>query len=156
MTDIEKAREWLQKMRDWLSTFDGMPQGADFYIDYNRNDPSNAGLHSNGLIPVEQMDDNIGNIFLSYQLNFALHVVLPKIPDEDSLSSENAAFILAFQRWVIRQSAQGKTPRYGDIDLEDERTRAQNGALYTLPDDGAALYAVTISVNFKEIIKEDE
>lgn len=156
MTDLQVAQEWIQKLRDWLSTFEGMPQAQDFYIDYNREDAINAGLHSNGLVPVDDMEDVIGNIIMSYQLNFALHVVFDKPPEHDEQSTNNAAWVLAFQRWVIRQSRLRKCPTFGNIDQYDEVLRAQNGGLYINPEDGAGLYAVTISVQFKELIKEDE
>jgi hypothetical protein len=54
---------------------------------------------------------------------------------------------MAFQEWVQEQSVLGLAPTFGD-DPRMERITAQNGAIYSADAEGAAVYAIQISVSF--------
>ncbi len=150
MTDLEQAQRWLKNLRDWLETFDGMPAGADFYIDHYQSAPRNASLTPQGLSLLGMEEDVLGDLVLSMQLHFTLYVVLPKTPGENSLATENAEWLLAFQRWVIRQSVLGLAPKFGNEDTKHEQMRASGGGLLLLPGEDAAVYTVTLTAKFKE------
>lgn len=147
----------IQKMREWLLTYPGMPQDDKFQIDYYSNDPSNASLTPNGLIEVGRNEYNDGMLAVTNQLNFNLEIIMSKPPDHSEDSASNAEWLLNLQKWVQRQSVLRKAPTFGNIDQHDEVIRAQNGSVLESVDEGGVfLYLVTISVQYREEIKEDE
>lgn len=154
MKDMELAQKWIDDLRAWLKTFEKMPDS--FYVDYTPGIFPAAGLNSNGFSFQNDTTDAMGNIFVAEQINFALFVVFPKPPDVDELSTQNAVWLLAFQHWVMRQSLLGKAPKFGNEETDLERIRALNGMYLQDPEDGTGQYVITLSVQFKETIQEDE
>ncbi len=155
MNDMELAQKWISDLRAWLETFDGMPQGGSFYVDYTPNWATVAGLNSNGFSYQNDTQDVTGAVSVSEQLNFALYVVKPKPQDVDEMSTDNAVWLLAFQHWVMRQSLFGKAPKFGNDETDIERIRALNGMFLQEPEDGSGKYVITLAVQFKEALEAE-
>jgi hypothetical protein len=136
MTALETMREFIASYPDYdvLSRLD---------IDYTDKVPSAGGLFSNGLVEVSRSTDLLGNVTVTNQLNFALYTTLEKWED----GTDNAEWEIDFQQWVQAQSIRGLAPAFGDEPRREVIT-AQNGQLYSTDDEGTALYAIQISVQF--------
>ena len=70
-----------------------------------------------------------------------------KSPDDDKGATDNAAWLMDFQRWVQEQNVRMEIPTFGD-DPQEEEVRAQNGTLVTADEEGTAIYSVQLSFNF--------
>lgn len=141
MTDLEKVREWLKG-------FSGIPQ--EFSIDYTSEVPGNAGLFPNGVIEINRKENIVGDITVTNQYNFAIYTVFPKMQQEDMQATNNAEWVMELQKWVQEQSIRKLAPTFGNADIEHETIKAQNGMFYGSKDDGAGLYMVTITAQFKK------
>jgi hypothetical protein len=154
--DLITAQKWIADLRAWLATFDDMPQGSDFYIDFTPDNFPAAGLNPNGFSYQNAKGDVLGDYEIECQLNFTLNIRFAKPDRDDELSTKNAVWVLAFQRWVMRQSLLGLAPKFGMIDQHRERIRALNGMYGEDPAAGIGGYDITLTVQFKETIQEDD
>ena len=139
----------LARIRAWIATFPGFDILGSFRCDYTDQIPASGGVFPAGLVEISRTEDILGNVTAVNQYNFGLYYVLEKSPDDDGGATENADWIMDFQRWVQEQSVRGLAPRIGNTD-EREVIRAQNGALYDAQDEGTATYMVALSVQFTQ------
>ena len=138
----------LEKMRAFVASYPDHDILARLDVDYTDKVPNAAGLFPSGLVEVSRTRDILGDVTVENQLNFALYTTLEKFED----GTDNAEWQLAFQEWVQEQSALGLAPTFGD-DLRTERIQAQNGQLYSANEEGTALYAIQISVNYTKKLR---
>ena len=137
----------LEKIRKWVSSYPGADRMRDMKVDYFSQNPDNGSIDPSGLIEVSRTEDILGNVTVENQYNFALYFVFLKDPDDDQGATENAAWLMDFQRWVQEQSSRKNTPIFGD-EPQNESARAQNGALYAADEEGTAIYLVQLSFDF--------
>jgi hypothetical protein len=138
----------LEKMRAFVASYPDHDILARLDVDYTDKVPNAAGLFPSGLVEVSRTRDILGDVTVENQLNFALYTTLEKFED----GTDNAEWQLAFQEWVQEQSALGLAPTFGD-EPRTERIQAQNGQLYSADEEGTALYAIQISVNYTKKIR---
>ena len=133
----------LEKMRAFIETFPDFDEIGQFDVDYTDKLPNAAGLFPSGMVEISRRTDLLGNVTARNQLNFALYTRLEKYED----ATGNAEWQAAFQEWVQEQSASGQAPAFGD-EPRTERITAQNGVLYAADEEGTALYAIQLSVEY--------
>jgi hypothetical protein len=138
----------LEKMRAFVASYPDHDILARLDVDYTDKVPNAAGLFPSGLVEVSRTRDILGDVTVENQLNFALYTTLEKFED----GTDNAEWQLAFQEWVQEQSALGLAPAFGD-EPRTERIQAQNGQLYSADEEGTALYAIQISVNYTKKLR---
>ena len=136
----------LERIREWISDYPGTTRMRDMKVDYFSPNPDNGSIDPSGLIEVSRNEDILGNVTVENQYNFALYFVFLKDPGDDQGATDNATWIMDFQRWVQEQSIRKLVPTFGD-DPERETVKAQNGALYAADEEGTAIYTVQISIN---------
>ena len=139
----------LAQMRAWLETFPGFDSLGSFRCDYTDQIPPGGGVFPAGLVEISRAQDILGNVTAVNQYNFGLYYVFEKSPGDDGGATQNADWIMAFQRWAQEQSARGLAPKFGNTGAR-EIIRAQNGALYDAQDEGTATYMVAVSVQFTQ------
>lgn len=144
---IQAAKTDLQRLRDWLATYPGYDILGTFQVDYTDQITGGGGIFPQGLVEISRTEDILGNIEVQDQYNFALHLMLPKAPGDDTGATLNANWVMDFQRWVQQQSVRGLAPTFGD-EPRTERMKANSGALYDTDEEGMALYVVTLSAEF--------
>mgnify|MGYP003457070862 FL=1 len=137
----------LERIREWISDYPGTTRMRDMKVDYFSPNPDNGSIDPSGLIEVSRNEDILGNVTVENQYNFALYFVFLKDPGDDQGATDNATWIMDFQRWVQEQSIRKLVPTFGD-DPERETVKAQNGALYAADEEGTAIYTVQISINY--------
>lgn len=137
----------LGKMREFIASFPDYDILSQLTIDFTDHVPDCAGLFPSGLVELRRTTDIVGDISVTNQYNFALYTNLTKSPDEDTGATVNAEWLISFQEWVQEQSALHLAPTFGD-EPNRERITAQNGAIYSTDDEGAAIYAIQISITF--------
>lgn len=137
----------LERIRKWMSTYPGAGRMRDMKVDYFSPNPDNGSIDPSGLIEVSRSEDILGNVTVENQYNFALYFVFLKDPGDDQGATDNATWLMDFQRWVQEQSIRKLAPIFGDVP-EMESIKAQNGALYAADEEGSAIYTVQISINF--------
>lgn len=137
----------LEKIRKWVSTYPGASRMQGLKVDYFSQNPDNGSIDPSGLVEISRTEDIVGNVTVENQYNFAIYFVFLKSPDDDLGATDNAAWLMDFQRWVQEQSAQRLAPTFGDEAMQ-ETARAQNGALYAADEEGTAIYSVHLSFNF--------
>lgn len=140
----------LERIRKWVSTYSGISRIRDMKVDYFSQNPDNGSIDPSGLVEVSRTEDILGNVTVEDQFNFALYFVFLKDPGDDAGATENADWLMDFQRWVQEQSIRRLIPTFGD-DPARETARAQNGALYAADEEGTAIYTVQLSFNFVKI-----
>lgn len=140
----------LERIRKWISTYPGISRIRDMKVDYFSQNPDNGSIDPSGLVEVSRTEDILGNVTVEDQFNFALYFVFLKDPGDDAGATENADWLMDFQRWVQEQSIRRLIPTFGD-DPARETARAQNGALYAADEEGTAIYTVQLSFNFVKI-----
>lgn len=140
MSDIDKVREWIATYPDHQK-LDG------FRVDYTDAVPNNGGIFPSGLVEISSTMDIMGNTTVENQYNFGLYYVFFKAPGDDKGAAINADWVMDFQKWVQEQSVLGLAPTFGDEPMY-ERIQAQNGELYSVDDEGTAIYMVQLSINF--------
>lgn len=143
----------LEKMRDFIESYPGFDILEELSIDYADRVPATAGLFPSGLVEVRRHADIMGDVTVDNQYNFALYTVLPKAPGEDEGATLNAEWVAAFQEWVQEQSVLGLAPTFGD-EPWTERITAQSGAIYSVDDEGTAIYAIQIAASFKKTYRK--
>ena len=137
----------LEKIRKWVATYPGADRMRDMKVDYFSQNPDNGSIDPSGVVEVSRTEDIVGNITVENQYNFALYFVFLKDPGDDQGATDNATWLMDFQRWVQEQSIRKLVPTFGDVP-EEETIKAQNGALYAADEEGSAIYTVQISINF--------
>lgn len=137
----------LERIRKWISKYPGANRMRDMKVDYFSPNPDNGSIDPSGLIEVSRTEDILGNVTVENQYNFALYFVFLKDPGDDQGATDNATWLMDFQRWVQEQSILKLAPTFGD-DPKGESIKAQNGALYAADEEGSAIYTVQISINF--------
>lgn len=137
----------LEKVRDWVSSYPGAKRIGDLQIDYAAPNPDNGSIDPAGMVEISRSEDILGNITVENQYNFSLYFVFYKSPGDDAGASENAEWIMDFQRWVREQSLCKKAPTFGDNPY-NETASAQNGTIYAADEEGTAVYTVQLSFNF--------
>lgn len=137
----------LERIREWISKYPGANRMRDMKVDYFSPNPDNGSIDPSGLIEVSRTEDILGNVTVENQYNFALYFVFLKDPGDDQGATDNATWLMDFQRWVQEQSILNLVPTFGD-DPKSESIKAQNGALYAADEEGSAIYTVQISINF--------
>ena len=137
----------LEKIREWISTYPGTSKLRDLKVDYYSQDPNNGSIDPSGLVEISRTEDILGNTTVENRYNFALYYVFVKDPGDDTGATENADWIMEFQRWVQEQSILHLVPTFGD-EPRKETIKAQNGALYAADEEGTAIYTVQLSINF--------
>lgn len=137
----------LETMRGFVASYPGADMLSGLAIDYADRVPDCASLFPSGLVEIRRRTDLLGNVTTENQYNFALYTVLGKSPGDDAAATQNAEWQMGFQEWVQEQSARGLAPTFGD-EPRAERIVAQNGEIYSADDEGTAVYAIQIAVNF--------
>lgn len=135
----------LEKMRDFLESYPDYDQIARFDIDFTDNVPNAAGLFPSGLVEVRRERDILGDVTVTNQYNFALYTAFEKYEG----AAENAEWEIGLQEWVQEQSARRLAPTFGDTPWT-ESIRAQNGQLFSVDDEGTALYVMQINATFQK------
>lgn len=136
-------------MRSFVESYPDADILGSLSIDFTDSVPNNGGLFPDGLVEISRRRDIVGNVTVVNQYNFALYTVFEKSPDEDEGATYNAEWLLGFQEWVQEQSVTGAAPTFGDQPRR-ERITAQNGAIYSAEDEGTAMYAIQVSVEFEK------
>ena len=137
----------LEKIRKWVLTYPDADRMRDMKVDYFSQNPDNGSIDPSGVVEVSRAEDIVGNITVENQYNFALYFVFLKDPGDDQGATDNATWLMDFQRWVQEQSIRKQGPTFGDEPAK-ETIKAQNGALYAADEEGSAIYTVQISINF--------
>ena len=137
----------LEKMRRFVASYPDADIFESFSIDYTDNVPDNGGLFPTGLVELSRSKDLLGNVTVRNQYNFALYTLFTKAPGDDTGATFNAEWLMGFQEWVQEQSARGLAPAFGDVP-SDESITAENGQVHSADNEGTALYAVQIAVNY--------
>ena len=137
----------LEKIREWVSKYPGASRMKGMKVDYFSQHPDNGSIDPSGLVEISRTEDILGNVTVENQYNFALYFVFAKDPGDDKGATDNAAWLMDFQRWVQEQSILKQTPIFGD-DPAKESAAAQNGSLYAADEEGTAIYTVQLSFNF--------
>lgn len=140
----------LEKIKNWLNTYPPIRQLKGLRVDYYGEQPDNSSIAPAGLVEISRTEDILGNVTVENQYNFGIYYVLEKAPEDDPGATENAAWLMEFQRWVQEQSIRKLVPTFGD-DPRSEVIKAQNGAIDYASPDGVAIYMVQLSINFKKI-----
>lgn len=143
----------LEKLKNWISTFPGFDILSQFNVDYTDQIPANGGIYPTGLVEIIRTRDITGDTVVRNQYNFGLYYVFLKAQGDDNLSSDNADWIIEFQKWVQEQSVLGKAPVFGNYKTNEEQIKAQNGVLYSADEEGTATYMVQLSVEFYKRFK---
>ena len=134
--------EVLEKVRQWVTSFPLWEEGNLLYIDFTDGVPGNAGLHPGGLEVVSAKADVLGAVTMTCRYHFFLYRMGSAQGD-----GRDAAWLLAFQNWVLQQQAQGLAPKFGD-DPAAERIFAEKGQLKDASQPGAGVYAVKLTAQF--------
>ena len=137
----------LEKIRQWVSTYPRIDRVNGVKVDYLSHNPDNSSIDPSGVVEVSRKEDILGNVTVENQYNFALYFVFPKDPGDDQGATDNAEWLMDFQRWVQEQSSRKNTPIFGD-EPQNESAKAQNGALYAANEEGTAIYLVQLSFEF--------
>ena len=137
----------LQKIREWLQGYPRITSAMAIQVDYYADHPEKSSIAPSGLVEISRKEDVLGNIVVENQYNFALYFVFPKAPEDDVGATQNAEFLLGFQRWVQEQSILGRVPTFGD-DPGSETVKAQNGEIAYAGPEGIGMYTVLLSINF--------
>lgn len=137
----------LEKIREWLASYEGFDILGQFQVDYTDQVPSHGGIYPSGMVENSRKTDIFGNVTVENQYNFGLYCVFAKAPGDDAGATVNADWIMDFQLWAQEQSVLGLAPVFGDVP-DQERIIAQNGVLYDASVEGTATYMVQLSVQF--------
>lgn len=137
----------LERLRVWLAGCPGYERVREIRVDYTEP-AQGGGLYPRGATELSRSRDILGGVTVRQRLDFKLNFVLPKAPGEDTGATENAEWLLEFQRWVQQQSAAGLAPHFGNTGREAETWTAAGGALQQADEGGLAVYTVTLSTEF--------
>lgn len=140
----------LEKIRSWLNTYPEIEKAWALNVDYYSQDPERSNLAPAGLVEISRKEDVLGNITVRNQYNFAISFGFDKPLDDDAISTQNAEWLLAFQRWVQEQGIRRQVPVFGD-DPRQETVKAQSGELSYADVNGNGIYTVLLSIEFIKI-----
>jgi len=142
--------EDLERLKAWLLTYPNWGDGT-LYVDCTEAAPDNAGVFPNGLEQIKRTEDVLGNVTVQCRYHFLLYRVCAGQQD----GTQNAAWLLAFQKWVQQQSAAGLAPRFGDVPAA-EQLRAEKGKLQNAGQVGTGVYVVTLTADFMKVYEVNE
>ena len=140
----------LNTIRNWLKSFPGIDRLQEVRVDYYSQQPDNGSIDPSGVQIVSVDEDILGNKTVQMQYNFGLYYVLAKDPENDTVATENADWVMELQEWVNEQSFMGLAPTFGDMP-KTEKIKAQNGSVTQASAEGVAIYMVHLSVNLTKI-----
>ena len=100
----------LERVRQWVKGFPQWEEGNLLYIDFTDGVPGSSGLYPGGLEVVSAKADVLGGVKMTCRYHFCLY----RVGNAEG-SGRDAAWLLAFQNWVLEQSALGLAPRVGPI-----------------------------------------
>ena len=140
----------LARIREWINTFPQIDRLNGLKVDYYSTQLDNSSISPSGLQEISRMEDIMGNTTVKNQYNFSLEFVLTKSPGDDVGATENADWLLEFQKWVQEQSIRKLVPTFGD-EPSSETIKAQNGANTYADVEGNGVYTVLLSINFTKI-----
>lgn len=143
----------LERLRAWLKTCPNADALQSWQVDYTDQLPGTFGVFPAGMVENRRTSNIVGDVTVENQYNFAIYIVFPKAPGDDTGAQINADWVMGFQQWVQEQSVRHLAPTFGD-DPQTESLRAQSGALYEADSDGTAMYMVRLSAVFKKYYKE--
>lgn len=143
----------LERLRAWLKTCPNADALQNWQVDYTDQLPGTFGVFPAGMVENRRTSNIVGDVTAENQYNFAIYIVFPKAPGDDTGAQINADWVMGFQQWVQEQSVRHLAPTFGD-DPQTESLRAQSGALYEADSDGTAMYMVRLSAVFKKYYKE--
>lgn len=135
----------LQTLCDWLRTAPALAGVGTLWVDDAPAVPGTAGLFPAGVQVTERRVNLLGEVRLRCRASFTLRLVLPY---DGQSTQPNAATLLAFQRWVLEQSAAGLAPVFGNTDTARERLTAADAKLERVTDEGTAVYAVQLKAEY--------
>lgn len=139
----------LQRLTQWLGTYEGHDLLAEFRVDYTDRIPSQGAVYPEGLVEADRRENLWGDVVVTNQYNFGLYITFEKSAQDEVAASMNADWLMDFQRWVQEQTVRRLVPNFGNT-ATPAVARAQNGALYEAEDSGTATYMVTLSVIFEQ------
>lgn len=125
----------LARIRNWIETYPRITTALGLRVDYYDYKPENSSIAPSGLQVISRKEDIVGNIIVENQYNFALYFAFPKAPGDDAGATQNAEWLLDFQRWVQEQSIRRLAPAFGD-DPKKETIKAENGEIIDADPDG--------------------
>jgi hypothetical protein len=137
----------LEKVRNWIATFPKHHLIAAFSVDLIDDIPARGSIAPSGLVEVSRSEDILGSVAVVNQYNFGLYYTFRKDPGNDTEATQNAEWLMDFQKWVQEQSLLHLAPTFGD-EPRKEQISAQNGSIYDATEDGMAIYVVQLSVQF--------
>lgn len=140
----------LEKIRNWLHQYPEINRIGALRVDYYAEQPDNGSIDPSGLVEISRKSDILGNVTVENQYNFGLYFVLAKSPEDDAGATENADWLLEFQRWIQEQSVRRNVPVFGDVP-QSETISAQNGKVEAADEEGTGIYSVQLSVTFTKI-----
>lgn len=148
----------IPKLRNFLLTYPGLEPGSQISVlPFSPNVTEGNGLSYTGQGAPAFTDYIDGNTAVSFRESYSLDILRHLI---DEISNEEVTeFIRDFEKWVTKQSALGKTPRFGDPNYK-ERMWAQGGILYMVQMTDTpipyAAYRTNIIIQYQELYKESE
>lgn len=137
--------EQLKTLCDWLRTAPALAGVKTLWVDGTPAVPGTAGLFPAGVQVTERRVNLLGEVRERCCASFTLRMVLPY---GDHSAETNAAALLDLQTWVLRQSAAGQAPVFGNADTDRERLTAANAKLERTTDEGTAVYAVQLKAEY--------
>ena len=137
--------EQLKTLCDWLRTAPALAGVKNLWVDGTPAVPGTAGLFPAGVQVTERRVNLLGEVRERCRATFTLRVVLPYGAGS---TETNAATLLNLQTWVLRQSAAGQAPVFGNADTDRERLTAADARLERATDEGTAVYAVQLKADY--------
>lgn len=141
----------LMRMRQWLLTYPRWDAGGLLFIDYTDGVPGGSGLFPTGYQELGRRTDVLGNRRIDGALHFALYRIVRTPEDQEA----NAQWLMEFQQWVRKESAEGRAPHFGD-DPAREQLRAEQGRYLRRADAQSGIYAVEITAEFTKYYEVKE
>ncbi len=136
MTDLQKLKNWLQQYPHWDTN-------GELLVDYTKGVAGNWGLYVTGLQEKDRTQDIQGNATAENRYTFTLYRLVAAPLKQEAF----AEWLLDFQQWVQRESAQGRAPAFGDVPSK-ERLCAHSGRLESDSKNGVARYALQLTADF--------
>lgn len=132
----------LEKVRQWLLSWEGMTRMDGLRVDFYGPQPENGSLAPAGLTEIARYSDILGRVTVENQYAFALYFQMEWV--EGETTRNNADWLLSLQKWIQTQCLAGLAPRFG----ENQRIRAMGGALESVSEEGTAVYCVKLAIQF--------
>lgn len=142
----------LPALRSWLAGAPALADVEQLWVDHTSGSAppgGEAGLYPRGVQVVARHANLLGDTALRCRARFDVRMVLPAIPGDDALATQNAQRLLGLRRWVAAQSAAHTAPTFGD-DPATETLQAAGARLESNDREGSATYTVTLTAEFDE------